>query len=284
MAMPCPMFIGGKEIPSFSTETTPVYNPSHGTLIAQVPVGNHADVRTAADAATAALPGWSETPAAERARILFRYKHLLEENFESLARLVTQEHGKTIDESRGDVRRGIEVVEFACGIPILLNGQFHDNVARNIDGAVMRQPVGVCAGITPFNFPAMVPMWMYPLAIACGNTFILKPSPKVPLTALRLAHLALDAGLPPGVLNIVHGGKETVDAILTHPGIAAVSFVGSTKVAKYIYETGTRAGKRVQALGGAKNHMVVLPDADLDLAADAAVSAGFGSAGERCMA
>src|ERR1700733_11740188 len=259
MAMPCPMFIGGKEIPSFSTETTPVYNPSHGTLIAQVPVGNHADVRTAADAATAALPGWSETPAAERARILFRYKHLLEENFESLARLVTQEHGKTIDESRGDVRRGIEVVEFACGIPILLNGQFHDNVARNIDGAVMRQPVGVCAGITPFNFPAMVPMWMYPLAIACGNTFILKPSERDPSAANFCAQLFSDAGLPPGVFNVVHGDKVAVDRLLEHPKIAAISFVGSTPIAHYIYETGTRHGKGVPAGGGAKNFMIVMP-------------------------
>jgi malonate-semialdehyde dehydrogenase (acetylating)/methylmalonate-semialdehyde dehydrogenase len=284
MATPCPMFVGGKEVPSFSSETTPVYNPSHGTVIAQAPVGNAADVHNAVKVATAALSGWSETPAAERARILFRYKHLLEENFEALARLVTEEHGKTIDESRGDVRRGIEVVEFACGVPILLNGQFHDNVARNIDGVVMRQPVGVCAGITPFNFPAMVPMWMYPLAIACGNTFILKPSPKVPLTALRLARLALEAGLPAGVLNVIHGGKEVVDAILAHPDVAAVSFVGSTKVAKYIYETGTANGKRVQAAGGAKNFMIVMPDAEMEFTTGAVIGAAFGCSGQRCMA
>jgi len=280
----CPDLIGGNEIASSSSETTPVYNPSHGEVIGRCPVGTAEDVRRAVDSARAALPGWSETPPTDRARILFRYKHLLEENFDELARRVTREHGKTIEESRGDVRRGIEVVEFACGVPILLNGQFHDNVARGIDGFLMRQPVGVCAGITPFNFPAMVPMWMFPLAIACGNTFVLKPSPKVPLTAMRLAQIAAEAGLPAGVLNVVHGGKDVVDEILAHPGIAAISFVGSTKVAKYIYETGTARGKRVQAAGGAKNFMIVMPDAELDFTTGAIMGAAFGCTGQRCMA
>lgn len=284
MATVCPNLVGGKEVASSSSETTPVYNPSHGEVIAKAPIGTREDVQRAVEAARSAFPGWSDTPPSERARILFRYKHLLEENFDALARLVTREHGKTVEESRGDVRRGIEVVEFACGVPILLNGQFHDNVARSIDGHLMRQPVGICAGITPFNFPAMVPMWMYPLAIACGNTFILKPSPKVPLTALRLAELASEAGLPAGVLNVVHGGKEVVDAILTHPEIAAVSFVGSTKVAKYIYETGTAHGKRVQAAGGAKNFMIVMPDAEMDFTTGAIMGAAFGCSGQRCMA
>src|SRR5215469_1076932 len=273
MATVCPNLVGGKEVRSTSDNCTPVYNPSHGEVIAQAPVGTSEDVGRAVEAARAALPSWSDTPPSDRARILFRYKHLLEENFDALARIVTREHGKTIEESRGDVRRGIEVVELACGIPMLLDGQFHDSVARGMDGHLMRQPVGVCAGITPFNFPAMVPMWMYPLAIACGNTFILKPSPKVPLTAMRLAELAMEAGLPAGVLNIVHGGKGVVDAILKHPGIAAASFVGSTSVARYIYETGTAHGKRVQAAGGAKNFMIVMPDADVGLTTEAIMGA-----------
>jgi len=280
----CPNLVGGNELASSSPETTPVYNPSHGDVIAQCPVGTAEDVQRAVESARAALPGWSDTPATERARILFRYKHLLEENFEALARLVTREHGKTLEESRGDVRRGIEVVEFACGVPILLNGQFHDNVSRGVDGVLMRRPVGVCAGITPFNFPAMVPMWMYPLAIACGNTFILKPSPKVPLTAMRLAQLAAEAGMPAGVLNVVHGGKDVVDGILKNRGIAGVSFVGSTKVARYIYETGTANGKRVQAAGGAKNFMIVMPDAEMNFTTGAVMGAAFGCSGQRCMA
>ena len=284
MATVCPNLVGGKEVRSTSDNCTPVYNPSHGEVIAQAPVGTSEDVGRAVEAARAALPSWSDTPPSDRARILFRYKHLLEENFDALARIVTREHGKTIEESRGDVRRGIEVVELACGIPMLLNGQFHDNVARGVDGHLMRQPVGVCAGITPFNFPAMVPMWMYPLAIACGNTFILKPSPKVPLTAMRLTQLAAEAGLPAGVLNVVHGGKEVVDAILMHSAIAAVSFVGSTRVAKYVYELGTARGKRVQAAGGAKNFMVVMPDAELDFTTGAIMGAAFGCSGQRCMA
>lgn len=284
MASVCGNYIDGRAVPALSADTTPVFNPSRGEVIAEAPACKGEDVQRAVDAARAALPGWTDTPPAERARFLFRYKQLLEDSFESLARMVTREHGKTIEESRGDVRRGIEVVELACGIPTLLMGQFLDNVAKGIDGHVMRQPVGICAGITPFNFPAMVPMWMYPIAIACGNPFILKPSPKVPLTAMRLAELATEAGLPSGVLNVVHGGKEVVDALLRHPDVAAISFVGSTKVAKYIYETATAHGKRAQAAGGAKNFMIVMPDAELDSATGAIMGAAFGCSGQRCMA
>jgi len=277
-------YIGGEWASAGTMEATPVYNPSRGEVIAQVPAGGTEEVNQAVAAARAAFPAWSEIPVVERARILFRYKHLLEENFESLARGVTREHGKTIEEARGDVRRGIEVVELACAIPSLLMGQTLANVARGIDGQVERYPLGVCVGITPFNFPAMVPMWMFPVAIACGNTFILKPSPKVPLTALRLAELASQAGCPGGVLNVVHGGKEVVEALLRHPEVAAISFVGSTPVAKYIYETGTAQGKRVQAAGGAKNYMIVMPDADLEATTSAIMSSAFGCSGQRCMA
>ncbi len=284
MATMCRNYIDGKYVPAESSSASPVYNPSRGEVIAEVPASGVVEIEQAVAAARSAFPGWANTPAIERARILFRYDRLLEENFESLARLVTQEHGKTIEEARGDVRRGIEVVELACGIPSLLMGQSLDNVSRDIDGQLLRQPVGICAGITPFNFPAMVPMWMYPLALACGNTFILKPSPRVPLTAVRLAELATDAGVPPGVLNVLHGGKEAVEAILRHKEIAAVSFVGSTCIAKYVYETGTAHGKRVQAAGGAKNFMVVMPDADLEFTTQAIMGSAFGCAGQRCMA
>ena len=284
MSSVCAHLIAGKAVPSDGTGATPVYNPSRGEVIAEAPAGGTAEVGQAVEAAKKALPAWAETPVVERARILFRYKGLLEERFESLARLVTREHGKTLDEARGDVRRGIEVVELACSIPSLIMGQALGNVARGVDGQVLLEPVGVCAGITPFNFPAMVPMWMYPLAIACGNTFVLKPSPKVPLTAIRLAEIALEAGLPPGVFNVVHGGREAVDALLVHPDVAAISFVGSTAVARYIYEKGTANGKRVQAAGGAKNFMIVMPDADLDAATGAIMGAAFGCAGQRCMA
>jgi malonate-semialdehyde dehydrogenase (acetylating)/methylmalonate-semialdehyde dehydrogenase len=267
-----------------TSQTLPVYNPSRGEVIAETPLCGPAEVDKAVAAAQAAFPGWAETPPTDRARILFRYKQVLEDNFEPLAGLVTREHGKTLDEARGDVRRGIEVVELACGIPSLLMGDSLANVARGIDGQFQREPLGTCVGITPCNFPAMVPMWMYPLAIACGNTFVLKPSPKVPLTAMRLAELATEAGLPRGVLNVVHGGREVVDLLLRHPGVAAVSFVGSTQVAKYIYETGTAHGKRVQAAGGAKNHMIVMPDANLDSTTSAILGAAFGCTGQRCMA
>jgi malonate-semialdehyde dehydrogenase (acetylating)/methylmalonate-semialdehyde dehydrogenase len=284
MADVCGNYIDGKTVPARVRDTTPVFNPSRGEVIAEAPACTENDLQPAVHAARNALAGWADTPAGDRARSLFRYRQVLEEHFESLARMVTREHGKTIEESRGDVRRGIDVVEMACGIPSLLMGQCLDNVAREIDGSVTRQPIGVCAGITPFNFPAMVPLWMIPIALACGNTFILKPSPKVPLTAMRIAELAVEAGLPPGVLNVVHGGKEVVDAMLRHPGIAAVSFVGSTGIAKYIHATGTANGKRVQAAGGAKNHMVVMPDADLDATTSAIINAAFGCAGQRCMA
>ena len=218
----------------------------------------------AVEAAAAAFPAWWETPPTDRARILFRFKTLLEENFEDLVRSNTREHGKTLVESRGDVKRGIEMVEFACGVPSLLMGEALENIARGIDCETIRQPLGVCAGITPFNFPAMVPLWMYPVAIACGNTFVLKPSEKVPLTAIKVGELLEKAGLPKGVLNLVHGGRECVDALLTHPKVKAVSFVGSTPIARYIYETGTKHGKRVQANGGAKNFVLLMPDADVD--------------------
>ncbi len=271
-------------MPAEAGDETPVFNPSTGGVIARTPACGAEHVDRAVQAARIAFTGWAETPPNDRARILFRYRQLLEENFEPLARTLTREHGKTIEEARGDVRRGIDTVELACSVPPLLMGQVLDNVAPGIDGTVSRQPLGVCAGITPFNFPAMVPMWMYSLAIACGNTFVLKPSPKVPLTAMRLAQLASQAGLPPGVFNVVHGGKEVVDALLHHPDVAAVSFVGSTPVARHIYETGTASGKRIQAAGGAKNFMIVMPDADLDSAVGAITGAAFGCTGQRCMA
>ena len=284
MADVCGNYIDGKVVPARASETTPVFNPSRGEVIAHAPACREEDVEQAVRAARNALPGWAETPPNDRCRMLFRYRQLLECNFESLARLVTREHGKTFEESCGDVRRGIDTVEMACGIPSVLMGQFLDNVARGIDGTVSRQPIGVCAGITPYNFPAMVPMWMYPLAMACGNTFVLKPSPKVPLTAMRLVDLATEAGLPSGVFNIVHGGKEAVDALLRHPQVAAVSFVGSTQIAKYLYDIGTANGKRVQAAGGAKNYMLIMPDADFDATIGAIMGAAFGCCGQRCMA
>ncbi len=238
----------------------------------------------AVEAAADAFPSWMETPPAERARILFRFKMLLEDHFEELASLVTREHGKTLVEARGDVRRGIEVVEFSCGIPTLLMGEVLENVARGIDCEAIRQPLGVCVGITPFNFPAMVPMWMFPVAIACGNTFVLKPSEKVPQTANRLGELLAEAGLPKGVFNIVHGGREVVEALLTHEKVRAISFVGSTPTARVIYETGVKHGKRVQANGGAKNFVIVMPDADIEPSVRGIAEAAFGCAGERCMA
>jgi malonate-semialdehyde dehydrogenase (acetylating)/methylmalonate-semialdehyde dehydrogenase len=276
-------FIGGEWV-SMGSSTSPVFNPSVGEIIAETPLAARDAIDQACQAASGAFPGWRETPAVERCRVLFRLKMLLEDQFESVAKLITTEHGKTIGESRGDLRRGIEVVEFACGIPNLMMGQTLANVARGIDCEAVRHPLGVCAGVTPFNFPAMVPLWMFPIAIACGNTFILKPSEKVPLTATRIAELLVQAGLPSGVLNVVHGGKDVVDAILTHPAIRAVSFVGSTPIARYIYETGAKHGKRVQAAGGAKNHVFVMPDADIDNAVKGLTEAAFGCAGERCMA
>jgi malonate-semialdehyde dehydrogenase (acetylating)/methylmalonate-semialdehyde dehydrogenase len=282
--VPVENLIGGEWVVPRFTETAPVYNPSRGETIAETPLCGADAVNDAVKAAAAAFPAWSETPPTERARVLFRFKMLLETHFEELAQCVTREHGKTLIESRGDVRRGIEMVEFACGTPSLLMGEILENVARGIDCDAVRQPLGVCAGITPFNFPAMVPLWMYPVAIACGNTFVLKPSEKVPLTAIAIAKFFCEAGLPPGVLNIVHGGRAVVDAILSHPDVRAISFVGSTPVARSIYETGTRNGKRVQSNGGAKNFVVVMPDADMEPSVRGVTEAAFGCAGERCMA
>ena len=283
-AISCSLFIDGNWTDATSVDTEPVYNPSDGGVIARTPMCGGVEVDAAVRAARAALADWSATPVVDRARILFRYVHLLEEHFEELSRMVTREHGKTLEEARGSVRRGIEVVEFACGAPTLLMGDSLEQVAGGIDCDTIRQPVGVCAGITPFNFPAMVPMWMYPIAIVCGNTFVLKPSEKVPLTATRLVELLQEAGLPPGVMNLIHGGVDVVNALCTHPGIDAVSFVGSSPVAKHVYQTATAHGKRVQAAGGAKNYMVILPDADPSFTVDALIGSVYGCAGERCMA
>src|SRR5688500_18328892 len=255
------------------TRTTPVFNPATGATVANACVADSAAVARAVAAAKAAFSAWADTPPLKRARALFRFKQLLDAHFDEIAALVTREHGKVLADAKGELTRGIEVVEFACGIPQLLKGQHSDNVGGDIDNWSLRQPLGVCVGITPFNFPAMVPMWMFPLAIACGNTFVLKPSERDPSTSLKLAQLLEEAGLPKGVLNVIQGDKEAVDALLKHPDVAAVSFVGSTSVAEHIYTEGTRHGKRVQALGGAKNHMVVMPDADLDQAADALIGA-----------
>ncbi len=281
---PCPLFINGEWIASAATETEPVYNPSEGVQISATPLCGTDEVGRAVEAAHAAFPAWAETPPVERARLMFRFKALLETHFEDLSQILTREHGKTLDESRGSVRRGIEVVEFACGAPALLMGDSLENIAAGIDCDSIRQPLGVSAAITPFNFPIMVPLWTLPIALVCGNTFVLKPSEKVPLSAIRLVELLVEAGLPPGVLNLVHGGKEAVDTLLTHPHVRTVSFVGSTPVARYIYETATRNGKRVQSAGGAKNYMIVLPDADPDSTIDAIMGSAYGCAGERCMA
>jgi malonate-semialdehyde dehydrogenase (acetylating)/methylmalonate-semialdehyde dehydrogenase len=261
-----------------------IYNPASGQVSGTVDYAGRAEVDAAVAAASAALPGWRNTSLVRRSAVMFAFRELLRARRADLAAVISAEHGKVESDAAGEVTRGLEVVEFACGIPHLLKGGFSENAGTGVDAYSIRQPVGVVAGITPFNFPAMVPMWMFPIALACGNTFILKPSEKDPSASLLLAEMLAEAGLPDGAFNVVHGGKEAVDAVLTHPGVRAVSFVGSTPVARYVWETAGAAGKRVQALGGAKNHMVVLPDADLDLAADAAVSAGFGSAGERCMA
>ena len=279
-----PLWIGGRAIAATTTRYGEVTNPATGEVVRHVPFANAADVDAAVKAASAAFPAWRAAPPLRRARVLMRFRELLDAHKKDIAKIVTQEHGKTLADAEGSVTRGIEVVEFATGIPHLLKGEFSDNVGTGVDAYSIRQAVGVCAGITPFNFPAMVPMWMFPIAIACGNTFLLKPSERDPTTSLRLAELLAEAGLPDGVFNVVHGDKEAVDAILAHPGIKAVSFVGSTPIAKYIYETGAKNGKRVQALGGAKNHAIVMPDADLDFATEAIIGAAYGSAGERCMA
>ena len=277
-------YVHGARVPGSSGRFGDVFDPATGAVTARVPLAGAAEVDAAVRAAAAAFGPWRDTPPLRRAAVLFRFKELLDRHSDELARLVCAEHGKVLNDARGSVARGIEVVEFACGAPHLLKGSFSENVGSNVDSHSLRQPLGVCVGITPFNFPAMVPMWMFPMAIACGNSFILKTSERVPSTALRLAELFSEAGLPPGVFNVVNGDREAVDALLVHPDLAAVSFVGSTAVAEHVYRTGTTHGKRVQALGGAKNHMVVMPDADLDQAADALMGAAYGSAGERCMA
>ncbi|MDQ2812645.1 MAG: CoA-acylating methylmalonate-semialdehyde dehydrogenase [Actinomycetota bacterium] len=277
-------WIAGKPWDGQAERRGDVYNPATGQASGQVDFATPVEVDVAVQAASDAFATWRRVSLTRRATVLFSFRELVKANTKALAELITAEHGKVASDAEGEVARGLEVVEFACGIPHLLKGGFSENVSTGVDSYSIRQPVGVVAGITPFNFPAMVPMWMFPLAIACGNTFVLKPSEKDPSASVLLASLWAEAGLPDGVFNVVHGDKVAVDSILSHPDIKAVSFVGSTPIARYVYETGTKAGKRVQALGGAKNHMVVLPDADLDQAADAAVSAGFGSAGERCMA
>ena len=277
-------FIGGQVVAGASGRTGVVHNPATGAVRGSVAYASADETRTAIAAAARALPGWAATPPLQRARVMFRFKALLEAHVDDLAGLLTAEHGKVLSDARGEVIRGLEVVEFACGIPHLLKGEFSENVGTAVDSWSVRQPVGVCAGITPFNFPAMVPMWMFPVAIACGNTFILKPSEKDPSCPMRVAELLKEAGLPDGVFNVVNGDREAVDTLLTDPNVAAVSFVGSTPVAEYIYRTASTHGKRVQALGGAKNHMVVMPDADTANAASALVGAAYGSAGERCMA
>ncbi|GLU46572.1 CoA-acylating methylmalonate-semialdehyde dehydrogenase [Nocardiopsis ansamitocini] len=261
-----------------------IYNPATGRVSGTVDLAGPVEVEAAVAAARAAFPAWRDTSLAKRAAVLFRFRELLHAAGDELARLISDEHGKVVSDAAGEVARGLEVVEFACGIPHLLKGGYSENVSSRVDAYSILQPLGVVAAISPFNFPVMVPMWMFPVAIACGNTFVLKPSEKDPSAAVRIAELWAEAGLPDGVFNVVHGDKEAVDGLLAHDDVKAVSFVGSTPIAQYVYSTAAATGKRVQALGGAKNHMVVLPDADLDLAADAAVSAGFGSAGERCMA
>jgi malonate-semialdehyde dehydrogenase (acetylating) / methylmalonate-semialdehyde dehydrogenase len=277
-------WIDGKAWSGKAERTGRVFNPATGEQTAEVTFATPEVVDQAVAAATKASAAWRDASLGARTRIFFAFRDLLERHKKDIAALITEEHGKVLSDALGSVSRGLEVVEFACGVPQLLKGEFSENVSTDVDSYSIRQPLGVCAGITPFNFPAMVPMWMFPISIACGNTFILKPSEKDPSAGTFFAQLLKDARLPDGVFNVVHGDKVAVDAILAHPGIHSVSFVGSTPVARHIYETGTRAGKRVQALGGAKNHMVVLPDADLDLAADSAVNAAYGSAGERCMA
>src|SRR5487761_2012561 len=279
-----PMWVGGHPHSPTTTRYGEGTNPATGDVIRHVPYGNSADIDAAVQSAAAAFPGWAASPPLRRARVLMRFRDLLDRHRKDLARIVTQEHGKTLADAEGSVVRGMEVVEFATGIPHLLKGEHNDSVGTDVDSWSMRMPLGVCVGITPFNFPAMVPMWMFPVAIACGNTFVLKPSERVPTLSLRLAELLQEAGLPDGVFNVVHGDKEAVDALLAHPAVRAVSFVGSTPIARYIYETSARHGKRVQALGGAKNHAIVMPDADLDFATEAIIGAGYGSGGERCMA
>ena len=277
-------FVDGKEFKGESKRSADVFNPATGEVQAKVNLASKSDVDAAIKVASQAFPEWADTPPITRARILFKFKELIEKNSDELTKLIVAEHGKVYDDAKGSLTRGLEVVEFACGIPHLLKGEFTENVGRGVDSWSIRQPLRVCAGITPFNFPAMVPMWMFPVAIACGNTFILKPSEKDPSCSMMLADLLKQAGLPDGVFNVVNGDKESVDALLEHEDVAAISFVGSTGIAKYIYENAAKFEKRVQALGGAKNHCVVMPDSDLDQAVNGLMGAAYGSAGERCMA
>ena len=279
-----PHWVNNAIVTSKGERSTPVFNPATGLIEKRVVLATVSDVDAAVQSAAKAFPGWAATPALRRARVLFKFKELMERHADELAALITNEHGKVFTDAHGEIQRGLEVVEFACGIPQLLKGEFSEQVGTGIDMYSIRQSLGVCAGITPFNFPVMVPMWMFPVAIACGNSFILKPSERDPSASIFMAKLLKEAGLPDGVFNVVQGDKEAVDALLTHPLVSAISFVGSTPIAKYIHETATQSGKRVQALGGAKNHMVILPDADLDQAVDALIGAAYGSAGERCMA
>ncbi len=277
-------YVDGKSVEGTSGRFAEVDESATGEIVAQVPLATAEEVAAVVASSKAAFPEWAATSPLRRARVMFEFKALMEKNIDALADIVVEEHGKVHSDAKGSITRGIEIVEFACGIPHLLKGAFSDDVAAGIDMHSLRQPLGVVAGITPFNFPAMVPMWMFPIALACGNTFVLKPSEKDPTMANKMAELLKEAGLPDGVFNVVHGDKVAVDALLEHPDVKAVSFVGSTPIAEYVYQTGTAHGKRVQALGGAKNHMVVMPDADMDQAADALMGAAYGSAGERCMA
>ncbi|MET0227696.1 MAG: CoA-acylating methylmalonate-semialdehyde dehydrogenase, partial [Actinomycetes bacterium] len=277
-------WINGQVAATTAERNGAVYDPATGRQTAQVAYATGDDVDAAVRAAQAAFPAWRDTSVVKRARVMFKFLDLLQRNRDDLARIIASEHGKVVPDAAGEIQRGMEVVEVATGIPHLLKGDFSENVSTEVDLYSIRQPIGVAAGITPFNFPIMVPMWMHPIAIACGNAFILKPSERDPSASLRVAELYAEAGLPDGIFNVVHGDKVAVDAILDHPGISAVSFVGSTPIARYIYERGTSSGKRVQALGGAKNHAIVMPDADMDSAADALVSAAYGSTGQRCMA
>ena len=280
-----PNLVGSQwRLPPGGAESLPIYNPATGEVIDQVPLSGSDEVDAAVRAAASAYESWCRTPVMERVRLMFRYKALLEEHYEELAAIVTRHHGKTLDESRGEVRRGIEVVDFACGAPTLLQGRTLREVSGGVDQDLYRFPVGVCAGIPPFNFPVMIPLWMFPLAIVAGNTFVLKPSERTPLGGQRLAEIFTEAGFPPGVLNVVHGARDAVDALLAHAGVSAISFVGSAPVAKHVYLTAAANGKRVQALGGAKNHIVVMPDADPELTVPAILNSAFGNAGERCLA
>ncbi len=284
MAKDLTHFIGGAHVPGKSGRFLDVTNPNTGEVTARTPLASAAELRSAVEVAAKAFPDWAATNPQRRARVMFEFKRLLEANMDELAHMLSAEHGKVIADSKGDIQRGLEVIEFACGIPHLMKGEFTEGAGPGIDMYSMRQPLGVVAGITPFNFPAMIPMWMFGVAIACGNTFIVKPSEKDPSVPLRLAELFMEAGAPAGVLNVVNGDKEAVDAILTDPTIQAVSFVGSSDIAQYVYATGAAHGKRVQAMGGAKNHAIIMPDADMDQVVNDLIGAGYGSAGERCMA